>query len=303
MMEIDVYYLIDYENVGSDGLMGCNSLKKTDHIVIFFTEHAKKIDMSDIANHGSAEIEMKEVPAGKQSADIHISSYLGYLIGTNAGKKIRIVVISKDTDFDNIIKFWKTREKDKNNSGLELLRVQKIKDAISSVLAKQAESTKKSSVKVSGSQKTMLNQEIMHALRGAGFSATVGNSVAQITIGLYGNEHFLTEVHNELRKKYTNYGEVYTTIKPVLSKFANDSAANTTKNSKQDKLAANNQIMQVLSKAGFDNEIVGYVSSTVAKNAGTRESKQKIYKLLVAKYGQSKGLKIYKQIKSNIKTA
>lgn len=43
MMEIDVYYLIDYENVGSDGLMGCNSLKKTDHIVIFFTEHAKKL--------------------------------------------------------------------------------------------------------------------------------------------------------------------------------------------------------------------------------------------------------------------
>ena len=60
MMEIDVYYLMDYENVGSDGLMGCNSLKKTDHIVIFFTEHAKKIDMSDIANHGSAEIEMQE---------------------------------------------------------------------------------------------------------------------------------------------------------------------------------------------------------------------------------------------------
>ena len=96
---------------------------------------------------------------------------------------------------------------------------------------------------------------------------------------------------------------MYTTIKPVLSKFVNDSAANITKNSKQDKLAANNQIMQVLSKAGFDNEIVGYVSSTFAKNAGTKGSKQKIYRLLVAKYGQSKGLKIYKQIKSNIKTA
>ena len=44
------YYLIDYEKVRGDGLSGCQDLGKTDHIVIFFTQNAKNIDMSDISN-------------------------------------------------------------------------------------------------------------------------------------------------------------------------------------------------------------------------------------------------------------
>lgn len=60
--------------------------------------------MAEIANHGTAELKMIEIPAGKQSADIHIGSYLGYLAGKS---KCNIVIISNDTDFDNVIKFWK----------------------------------------------------------------------------------------------------------------------------------------------------------------------------------------------------
>ena len=101
---IDTYYLVDYENVGSNGLSGCKNMTASEHIIIFFTQNARKIDMSEIANHGSAELKMIEIPAGKQSADIHIGSYLGYLAGKS---KCNIVIISNDTDFDNVIKFWK----------------------------------------------------------------------------------------------------------------------------------------------------------------------------------------------------
>jgi len=101
---IDTYYLVDYENVGSNGLSGCKNMVASDHIIIFFTQNARKIDMAEIANHGAAELKMIELPAGKQSADIHIGSYLGYLAGKS---KCNIVIISNDTDFDNIIKFWK----------------------------------------------------------------------------------------------------------------------------------------------------------------------------------------------------
>jgi len=76
----------------------------SEHIIIFFTQNARKIDMAEIANHGAAELKMIEIPAGKQSADIHIGSYLGYLAGKS---KCNIVIISNDTDFDNVIKFWK----------------------------------------------------------------------------------------------------------------------------------------------------------------------------------------------------
>ena len=37
----------------------------SDHIIIFFTQNARKIDMAEIANHGAAELKMIEIPAGK----------------------------------------------------------------------------------------------------------------------------------------------------------------------------------------------------------------------------------------------
>ena len=36
---------------------------------------------------------------------MHIVSYMGYLIGKHLGGNIKIV-ISKDKDYDNLIKFW-----------------------------------------------------------------------------------------------------------------------------------------------------------------------------------------------------
>lgn len=114
---MNTYYLVDYENVGSNGLIGCNNMTESDHIIIFFTQNARKIDMADIANHGNAELKMIEIPAGKQSADIHIGSYLGYLVGKS---KCNIVIISNDTDFDNVIKFWR------KESDVSVYRKQKI---------------------------------------------------------------------------------------------------------------------------------------------------------------------------------
>ncbi len=63
----------------------------------------------------------------------------------------------------------------------------------------------------------------------------------------------LSEVHNALRDRYTDYLDVYAVAKPVLSKYADD---NTSKNgettvSSKDKTATNNEIQKALSKAFF----------------------------------------------------
>ena len=89
--------------------------------------------MSNIANHGSAELTMIEVPAGKQSADMHIGSYLSYLAGINRGNDCRYIIISRDTDFDNVIKFWKKK------AGINASRAVCIKDAPAKPAAKTAE--------------------------------------------------------------------------------------------------------------------------------------------------------------------
>ena len=39
MKIIKTYYLIDYENVGSEGFKGCEKLRETDIIHLFYTHH------------------------------------------------------------------------------------------------------------------------------------------------------------------------------------------------------------------------------------------------------------------------
>lgn len=100
------FYLIDFENVNADGLTGIERLGAEDRVRIYFTKHANKIDMGAIANHGKCVLEMTEVPAGKQAVDMHISSFLGYIIGRNRESDFRVVIVSRDTDFDKVVAYW-----------------------------------------------------------------------------------------------------------------------------------------------------------------------------------------------------
>lgn len=296
MLDIETHYLVDYENVHGEGLAGCQDLGKTDHIVIFFTQNAKNIDMSDISNHGSADLEMIEVPTGKQSADMHIVSYLGYLAGKN-GKNCKVVIVSKDTDFDNVIKFWKQK------TGITVQRTEQIKKKPEKSVKKPNMQTvsKKPSSKSKSDKKTKLNQEVMQAIRNAGYNGAVANNVAKIASGLYGDERMLMEVHNALHNQYSDYLEVYSAIKPVLSKYADDSQSkNAPQATSQDKKAVNTEIQKALSKAGFANDIISFVASTAVKNFGEKTGKQQTYRSIISKFGQNKGLNIYNHIKKYI---
>ena len=106
---METFYLVDYENVGSAGVSKCAGLTKTDHLIIFYTENSKKIDLDIVDNHGAAIFETQKVPAKSQSVDMHIVSYMGYLVGKNEGKSIKIIIISKDKDYDNLITYWKDK--------------------------------------------------------------------------------------------------------------------------------------------------------------------------------------------------
>ena len=172
-----------------------------------------KINMSDIANHGNAELNMIEIPSGKQSVDIHIGSYLGYLAGINSGRDCRIVIISKDSDFDNVIKFWK------NKTGLKASRAEKIKsDVPKTEKAKQEALPEKTDSNISIADRTKVN----------------------------------------------------------------------------------NEIMKVLSKAGFESDVIGFVASIVVKNIGEKNGKQQIYRTIISRFGQNLGLNIYNHIKKQI---
>ncbi len=66
------------------------------------------------------------------------------------------------------------------------------------------------------------------------------------------------------------------------------------------KTAINTKVMQLLSKAGYVNDIVAYVASATVKNYGSKDAKQQTYRAIISKYGQKEGLAIYNQIKKHI---
>ena len=242
MKIIKTYYLIDYENVGSEGFKGCGKLRETDIIYLFYTDNSRKIDLDIINDHGEAKLVTHKVPTGNQSADMHLGSYLGYLIGkecTGQDEECKIVVISKDTGFDHIIEFWKTEK------NVKISRNEKIS-------GKQVQARKQT-----GKEKDR-----------------------QVT----------EQTDQKTEKQSVKQSENQNTKKPKQKII--DMKAGTKK--------LQQELVLVLDKAGMPKEVVNYVSTTVEKNAEDKNRKQQIYRSIISKYGQTKGLNIYNHIKKKI---
>ncbi len=106
-MTEDTYYLIDFENVGLKGLEGAEKLGPQDHVHLFSTRNAPKINTATLAHFNGTNLLVHEVPAKSQSVDMHLVSFLGYLLG-NCTPAPTIIILSNDTDYDDICQFWKT---------------------------------------------------------------------------------------------------------------------------------------------------------------------------------------------------
>ena len=212
---MEKYYLVDYENVGSGGASNCSSLKKTDHLHIFYTDNSKKIDMDIVSDHGKAVFELHKVPVKSQSIDMHIVSFMGYLIGKNPDNNLHIVIISKDKDYDNVIKFWHGKAKIERKEKIEAPKAKPKQTE-----HKEKTETKKAAPKPTKSEiKIKLNQDIQKILSQNNYESEVINTVAKLVAKNYGKEDFKLAVHNELGQTYTNSVDVYNDIKPILAKY------------------------------------------------------------------------------------
>ena len=103
-------YLVDFENVKSDGLNGIGNLKENDRVFIFYSVNADKITFSlhKKINESQAKINYFKVEVGSKNAlDFQLVSYLGYLICED--KKDEYVIVSNDHGFASVIKWWQKR--------------------------------------------------------------------------------------------------------------------------------------------------------------------------------------------------
>ena len=220
--------MIDFENVHNDGIANIGSITKENHIHIFSTQNATNIRSDIFWLNG--DIQSHLVPACKQSLDMHLVSYLGHLLGIH-GKQCAYVIISKDKDYDNIIKFWKDegyqnisrKEKLSGNASVQ-------KKTTQNTTASKATPTQSVEVinnKINcgmdyildGKDRCELNLFMQHGLMSIGYTSNDYNRICKYVIAHCNDEAMLSGIHNDLKKNFDNYLDVYKDVKSILEKF------------------------------------------------------------------------------------
>ena len=101
-------YLIDFENVASEGLTGITNLAEEDEVVIFYSANSNRLSMKMhiLMAKSICHLTYFEVSVGgKNALDHQISTYIGYLIGTEAAER-NYYIVSKDNGYRHIVTFW-----------------------------------------------------------------------------------------------------------------------------------------------------------------------------------------------------
>ncbi|MDR0821615.1 MAG: hypothetical protein LBN40_04015 [Oscillospiraceae bacterium] len=100
-------FLIDFENVHSEGIAGVEHLGENDEIVIFYSPNADTLsfELMQKLHISNAKLSYYKIRrGGKNALDFQLSSYLGYLLSTRS--KDEIFIVSKDAGFDFLLDFW-----------------------------------------------------------------------------------------------------------------------------------------------------------------------------------------------------
>lgn len=95
------YFLVDFENVKTDGIKKLVGTKKGDKIITF-SENCKNISLDIIENIKEQNIKLSYYKADtgtKNALDFQLSSYLGYLIGKK-GDSAKYHIVSNDKGYD-----------------------------------------------------------------------------------------------------------------------------------------------------------------------------------------------------------
>lgn len=236
------FYLVDFENVHNEGIVDIDKLSKEEYVHIFSTVNALNI-RNDIF-WINVDIKSHLVTIRKQSLDMHLVSYLGYLIGIY-GKDCTYVIVSKDKDYDNVINFWKqegyvnifrttsiqVKDKTQANSMLktkafsDMQRLQvltnKQNEGKTSTIIPNAnnEGVEETKCQLSENERNSLSLFVQHSLVNSGYSKIDTNKICKCVIIHYNDNKMLNNIHNNLRQEYDDYAKIYKDVKNIIKQF------------------------------------------------------------------------------------
>ncbi len=101
-------FLVDYENVGVNGLNGLSKLDANSKLVIFYSEHNDKLTfglhkrLTEIESIAIVEYNKADISTGKNALDFQLSCYVGICL--KEYDNCDIFIVSKDKGYDSLIK-------------------------------------------------------------------------------------------------------------------------------------------------------------------------------------------------------
>ncbi len=108
-------FLVDYENVKTQGLNGIGKLTENDTVCIFYSENADSMTfgLHRRLMETKANVQYQKVEVGyKNALDFQLSSYLGYVISQNRFNGITnclYYIVTKDQGFLCLKNYWHRR--------------------------------------------------------------------------------------------------------------------------------------------------------------------------------------------------
>ena len=98
MEETLMVYLVDYENIGYNGLIGIEDLNEKDEVVIFHSGQRISNNMISIISCKIREVRLQN--KGKNGLDFYIAAACGDYLGKN--QKEEIAIISRDSGYSAV---------------------------------------------------------------------------------------------------------------------------------------------------------------------------------------------------------
>ena len=287
---IERIYLIDFENVHEKGLEGISSLKPEDTVHLFYTKNASKISL-DILSEIQAKLQFHKVNVGKQSLDMQLVSYLGFLIGT-VGKEPEYIIVSNDAGFHNTLAFWS--EKNTRISQMKSMKSEKAEDAShtsqpSARSAAAKPSSAKSPYRMRAAQANA--QPSVHYESAIPQSNAVSVEPSHVSV----NPAITTAPVSEAAPAISS--EETAVTRPQEAQNGHPVRGAT------EKTQMNNKITVALRDKKVESEKIGKATATVMKLYGSKNFRQAAYREMIKLFGQKEGLELYNIIRPLLPTA
>lgn len=236
-------YLVDTENVGAVWKHLFQLAANTDDILLFYTENTPFLSYNDLEYILSYKerFTMIKCYTGNNALDFQLVSYLGFMMKT--GAKTQYIIVSNDTGYDAMVRFWNDRERNVSRlSQAELIR--SVKQKMEKIPAKQEKQTD-GEIEIEGEKAKNTESETVGAQ-----ILTLDNVWSETAEWEYSDEEILIQgvlsdeksreviswiaqmlhkysakqlqqIHREMVKKYGQKegGQMYKLIKPILKQF------------------------------------------------------------------------------------